>query len=385
MKRKPEIAEAPPTPVVAFYTHKGGVGKTTAVLNTAVCAMERGKRVVVVDCDAQMNSTAFLAEWRGGNYGFDFVSLYRGMSRRFAVSLVPSFQHTEEDKRVVREYKLAARNIYDLLLNFDMRFGWRDGLIKLPHLGYEIGPRLTLIAAHPMLSKYDELMGQMDMNQKGQDLYWGSRLDTLCRHLLEDRKFDLVLLDLSPSNSLFNQMAMATCSYFVMPMTGDKFSFLALETLDLFLSEVRVNFSLRLRKWSDPARLPKLLAVLYGRYEPGEVMLRLNGREYGVTQQHAEYVESISVALHREQLAPYLLPEAGDTMIPLRDASSFFHRLGHLSLTVFTRRRLRRVGNLAAPARPWCWPSCAPSTLCSVIAWRAWCRRGERLPLFSSK
>lgn len=44
--------------VVSFFNHKGGVGKTTVLFNTAVALAESGQRVVLFDVDSQANLTA---------------------------------------------------------------------------------------------------------------------------------------------------------------------------------------------------------------------------------------------------------------------------------------------------------------------------------------
>jgi chromosome partitioning protein len=44
---------------IAFYNHKGGVGKTTSVINIAYNLQKAGKTVLVVDCDSQKNSFGF--------------------------------------------------------------------------------------------------------------------------------------------------------------------------------------------------------------------------------------------------------------------------------------------------------------------------------------
>ena len=44
--------------IVSFFNHKGGVGKTTILFNTAFALGKQGKRVLLVDCDAQANLTA---------------------------------------------------------------------------------------------------------------------------------------------------------------------------------------------------------------------------------------------------------------------------------------------------------------------------------------
>lgn len=48
---------------VAFFNNKGGVGKTTLLCNVAAfLALERGKRVLVVDADPQCNATQLMLD-----------------------------------------------------------------------------------------------------------------------------------------------------------------------------------------------------------------------------------------------------------------------------------------------------------------------------------
>lgn len=44
--------------IIAFANHKGGVGKTTSVANIGAALAHQGKRVLLVDLDAQQNLTA---------------------------------------------------------------------------------------------------------------------------------------------------------------------------------------------------------------------------------------------------------------------------------------------------------------------------------------
>lgn len=53
--------------VISFVNQKGGVAKTTSVVNTAVALKELGKKVLVIDIDPQGNSTT--------NFGFETLEV----------------------------------------------------------------------------------------------------------------------------------------------------------------------------------------------------------------------------------------------------------------------------------------------------------------------
>jgi chromosome partitioning protein len=52
--------------MVAFLSQKGGSGKTTLAVHTAVAAQEGGERVVVVDTDMQKSATTWSQAREGG-------------------------------------------------------------------------------------------------------------------------------------------------------------------------------------------------------------------------------------------------------------------------------------------------------------------------------
>ncbi|MDU5317263.1 MAG: AAA family ATPase, partial [Varibaculum cambriense] len=46
--------------IVSIFNQKGGVGKTTSVVNLSVALVKEGKKVLVIDMDPQANTTTGL-------------------------------------------------------------------------------------------------------------------------------------------------------------------------------------------------------------------------------------------------------------------------------------------------------------------------------------
>ena len=45
---------------LAFINYKGGVGKTSLIVNVSACLSQKGKRVLLCDLDTQSNSSIWL-------------------------------------------------------------------------------------------------------------------------------------------------------------------------------------------------------------------------------------------------------------------------------------------------------------------------------------
>jgi chromosome partitioning protein len=59
---------------IAFFNNKGGVGKSTSAVNVAHALARLGKRVVVVDCDTQLNTFTFFSDVAKEDFTHDQIS-----------------------------------------------------------------------------------------------------------------------------------------------------------------------------------------------------------------------------------------------------------------------------------------------------------------------
>ena len=78
---------------------KGGVGKTTTVINVATILAERGRRILVVDCDPQANATSGLGVARRdiGSSTYDVLVLGRPLSEARIATDIPGLDLVPAD------------------------------------------------------------------------------------------------------------------------------------------------------------------------------------------------------------------------------------------------------------------------------------------------
>jgi chromosome partitioning protein len=165
-----------PAPVVAFANQKGGVGKTTTAVNTAVCLARRGFRVLLIDSDPQGNATSSLGVDKDG----------------------------------------VAATTYDLLMG--------EATVAAARVA-DVRPRLDLVAANPSLAGAEvELVDAPERERR------------LSRGLAGAlSRYDLVLIDCPPSLGLLTVNALTAARAVVVPIQCE---FLALEGLGQLIATI---------------------------------------------------------------------------------------------------------------------------------------------------
>jgi chromosome partitioning protein len=183
-----------PMKTIAIYHNKGGVGKTTVSTNLAAAFSKKGYRVLLIDIDAQANST-------------------------FATGLV-KFQFEEEDD-------LRDRNVCDLITSAEKNFIHEIARTSQ----YFNNPEIDVIPAHiNLIDKQSDLTTAMASR---------TRLLNKLKHVTNS--YDLVIIDTPPSRDIYAEVALITADYLIIPSDLKPFANQGLPTVKNFLKDINEN------------------------------------------------------------------------------------------------------------------------------------------------
>jgi cellulose biosynthesis protein BcsQ len=191
---------------VAFFNNKGGVGKTTLTCNIAAqFATKFRKRVLLIDCDPQCNSTQLVLPEE------DIENLYAPLQ-----PVVSTILH------VVQPIETG-----DAGINVDVQ----------PFLGSQNRFGVDLIAGHPIMSVVEDRLSQAWADSTSGEI-GGLRKTNWCALLCDSfaKKYDVAFLDLGPSLGSLNRSVLLGSDYFVTPMGGDIFSIVGIRNIAYWLN-----------------------------------------------------------------------------------------------------------------------------------------------------
>lgn len=190
---------------IAVFNNKGGVGKTTFLSNIAAhLALNLGKKVLVIDADPQCNATVYCLPESS------FIELYS------------------------KQKRMTIESFFD-----PVRRG--RGYLAEPFTPV-VAPRfgLSLIPGDPNLALSEDLLATDWRSAESGDPR-GLQTSLVFRDIVSKfHDYDFILFDVGPSLGAINRAVLIACDFFVMPMSSDIFSIMAIS-----------NISVSLNKWKQ--------------------------------------------------------------------------------------------------------------------------------------
>ncbi len=89
--------------IVSIFNQKGGVGKTTSVVNLAVALVKEGKKILVIDMDPQANTTTGLGVDKEGDSVYDLFYEILNDKEENEKEKNEELEENEEDKKARTE------------------------------------------------------------------------------------------------------------------------------------------------------------------------------------------------------------------------------------------------------------------------------------------
>lgn len=188
---------------IAFFNHKGGVGKTTSLFNLGAKLAQKGKTVLMIDADTQCNLTLQIL----GEDGYENY-------------------YEQNPKKNIKSYLAPAFDSQPILITAGDCIA-----AKIPNL-YVMPGSLDLSGNDTQLSMSFNLSSFLTSMQN-----LPGSFDYLIQKTAEKYNADFVLIDLNPSLSAINQDLLISSDYFIIPTSTDYFSVQSIRSLATKLPE----------------------------------------------------------------------------------------------------------------------------------------------------
>ena len=258
--------------VIAVYHNKGGVGKTTTVVNLSAALSKKGYRVLVIDLDSQANTT-------------------------FATGLIKFSDEQFDD-------------IKDSYIYHVLRYDEYSSISEVSRVSRFNDPEIDVVPSHINL-----------MDVEGELNGLRSTQTALIKKLkLVEEKYDVVLIDTPPSLNLYAFVPLVSANYLIIPSDLKPFANQGLSNVKNYLQRDVNPFRQMMNKPDI-----EILGVLPCKINPNHrfVQHTLPKQIQGVSKRYELNIME-TVIFQREELARCVdkTREVGDLLIP--EPSSIF-------------------------------------------------------------
>lgn len=248
---------------LTLYNHKGGVGKTTLLVNIAAALASLGKRVLLVDADPQCNLTSYLVD-------SDVVDGWLDNS------------DTEEGNTIWSAIKPFIESYGEL--NFIKPQERQEGIYLLP--------------GDIRLAEFEQELNQIwvdCLQRKVRGFKGASAISEIVNEIAKREKIDYIFYDVGPNIGPLNRVILLDCDYFIVPAACDLFSVRALKTLGKSLHDWILEWQVISQLAPDNSMLlpgrPKFLGYILQRF-----------RMYGdaIASQFASYASKLEKNIYSD-------------------------------------------------------------------------------------
>ena len=218
-----------PKVYIAFYGEKGGVGKTTLTSTVGFLLAQKGKRVLMYDCDPQRNLTTWC-------FGKEINCEYNDNVDSFVTN-----QARDDD-----EYATLYEQVDVQTKRSGDRVGPPDYRVRPAH-AIQIDSNLYLVPGHREMLTLNEKIGVAEelagRYLSGMTNYFTARPFLSVAATAEKFDVDYILLDLNPSRGILNQRLIAMCDYLIVPCMADYFGYQVISNLNDDLTNWKNNLA----------------------------------------------------------------------------------------------------------------------------------------------
>ena len=275
--------------IICLFNHKGGVSKTTTAFNLGWKLANKGKKVLLADCDPQCNLTGMILGFKGVD---DLENIYsKKPANNIHAALAPVFESQPEALNPAEVFSIPDND------------------------------NLFLLAGHIGLSEYETTLGVAQ--ELTGSLLPLRNLPGSLRYILDltaaSIEADYVIVDLSPSLGPLNQNLVSVSDYFIVPLHPDYFSSMALRSLTRTLP--------RWKKWAELAYAQDVLQEAnYPFPEPkfkfiGSIVQKYRPRNGKASGAFQKWIDELKTTLD-EHLVPAL------AKAELLDTEGFIKKVG---------------------------------------------------------
>lgn len=199
--------------IIATANMKGGVGKTTLTVNLATClAKNHGKRVLVLDLDAQISATLSLMS------PLEFAKR-RKQSRTFRYLI----------DQVINPQPNPKQGIHDII---------HSGVCNLSNLDILPGDidLYDEFVISEMLHQQAVTLGEQDF-----ETIWNRFERVLLSKILEPVRasYDFILLDCAPGYNLLTRSALACSDFYILPAKPEPLSVVGIQLLERRIAQLK--------------------------------------------------------------------------------------------------------------------------------------------------